>query len=125
MCLLALLVAVQLSNVSVLRFLDIKYFSFVNVSMPVSEVSHNLNLPTVCVRNWCRNFSEAFLSLTQVQKLVHKQMYCYSTMCLYYIHAFSCTHFGKLQIILKTSGCSVKNQFFMVFDAIANNIFPV
>ena len=73
MCLLALLVAVQLSNVSVLRFLDIKYFSFVNVSMPVSEVSHNLNLPTVCVRNWCRNFNEAFLSLTQVQKLVHKK----------------------------------------------------
>ena len=32
---------------------------------------------------------------------------------------------GKLQIILKISSWSVKNQFLMIFDALANNIFPV
>ena len=51
MCLLVLLVAVQLSNVLVLRSLDIKYFSFVNVSIPASGVTHILNLPTVCVND--------------------------------------------------------------------------
>ena len=41
------------------------------------------------------------------------------------MHAPSCAHFDKLEIILKISGWSVKNQFAMIFDALANNIFPV
>ena len=49
----------------------------------------------------------------------------YSVKCSYYIHALSSSHFGKLQIILKILGWSVKNQFRMTFDALANNIFPV
>ena len=42
----------------------------------------------------------------------------------YYIHAFSYAHFGKLQMIIKISGWSVKNQFALIFNALANNIFP-
>ena len=49
----------------------------------------------------------------------------YSFKCSYFIHALSCAHFGKLQIILKISGSSVKNQFVLIFEALANNIFPV
>ena len=36
-------------NVS-LSFLDMKYFSFANIIIPVSGVTHILNLPTVCVK---------------------------------------------------------------------------
>ena len=59
-----------------------------------------------------------------VHKLLHKQIY-YSVKGSYYIHALSCVHFGKLQTITKISCWSVKNQFLMIFDALANYIFPV
>ena len=49
-CPLVLFAAVHLYNVLVLRSLDMKYFSFVNVSIPVYGVTHILNLPTVCVK---------------------------------------------------------------------------
>ena len=32
---------------------------------------------------------------------------------------------NSLEIVLKISGLGVKNQFLMIFDALANNIFPV
>ena len=44
------LAAVQLYNVLVLRSLDVKYFSFANVSIPVPGVNHISNLLTVCMK---------------------------------------------------------------------------
>ena len=55
---------------------------------------------------------------------MHKKNILRSIKCSYYVHAFSCGYFGKLQIILKISGRSVKSQFLMIFDALAN-IAPV
>ena len=49
-CLLVLLAAVQLYNVLVLRSLDMKYFSFANVSISVLGVTHISNLLTVCMK---------------------------------------------------------------------------
>ena len=45
-CLLLLLAAEQLYNVLVFRSLDMNYFSFANVSIPVYGVSQISNLPT-------------------------------------------------------------------------------
>ena len=42
--------AVQLYNVLVLRSLDMKYFSFANVSIPMKGVTHISNLLMVCVK---------------------------------------------------------------------------
>ena len=55
---------------------------------------------------------------------MHKQIY-YITSSALYIQALSCAHVGKLQISLKISAWSVKNQFDIIFDALANNIYPV
>ena len=62
--------------------------------------------------------------IIKVQKLVHKQLYYIASSA--HIHALSCdAHFRKLQIIQRISDSSVKNQFLIIFDALANKIFPV
>ena len=43
-----LLAAVELYNALVLGFLDMKYFSFDNVSITVLGVTQTLNLPNLC-----------------------------------------------------------------------------
>ena len=62
-------------------------------------------------------------SIIKVQKLVHKQLYYIASSA--HVHALSCAHFRKLQIIQRISDSSVKNQFLIIFDALANKIFPV
>ena len=49
-CLLVFLAAVQLYNFLIFRPLDMRYFSFANVSIPVKGVTHIFNLPKVCVK---------------------------------------------------------------------------
>ena len=49
-CLTVLLAAVQRYNVSVFRSLDMSYFSFASVSIPVWWVTHISNLPTVNIK---------------------------------------------------------------------------
>ena len=39
--------------------------------------------------------------------------------------SFLCTHFGKLQINKKYQVEVLKTSFFMIFDTLKNNIFPV
>ena len=43
-----LLAAVELYNALVLEFLEMKYFSFDNVSITVLGVTQTLNLPNLC-----------------------------------------------------------------------------
>ena len=60
-----------------------------------------------------------------MHKLVHKQVY-YIALSAYCIHALSWAHFGKLQMVeVLRNSWSVKNQFVIVFDPLANNIFRV
>ena len=68
----------------------------------------------------------SFLSqkcISKVHKLVHKQLYYIVSSV--HTHALSCAHFRKLQIIQRISDSSVKNEFLIIFDALANKIFPV
>ena len=68
----------------------------------------------------------SFLSqkcINKVHKLVHKQLYYIVSSV--HTHALSCAHIRKLQIIQRISDSSVKNEFLIIFDALANKIFPV
>ena len=107
-CLHVLLAEMQL-HVLLLRSLDMKYFSFANVSMPVQGFTQISSLPTVCVK--------AMLSSRPTHPVP------FTSKCQINVCNFRYKITVRILMKLFLLSHSAKNHSLMILDALANNIF--
>ena len=111
-CLHVLLAEMQL-HVLLLRSLDMKYFSFTNVSMPVQGFTQISSLPTVCVKTMLSSRPTHPSTLHVKMPNLPKINVCnfrYKITVRILMKLFLLSH-------------SAKNHSLMILDALANNIF--